>query len=80
MSAGFFAASKASLSFTFASGCVMSSLVAMPKYMCALIFGASRCGLFGLFVTSAPPWNEAPAPTRFGTAAAVRITSAPPMQ
>ena len=31
-------------------------------------------------VTSPPPWNDAPAPTRFGTAAAVFITSGPPMQ
>ena len=26
------------------------------------------------------PWNEAPAPTRFGRVAAVRMTSCPPMQ
>ena len=37
----------------------MSSLDAIPKYMRALIFGASRCGLSGLSVTRPPPWNEA---------------------
>ena len=39
------------------AGC-MSSFAAMPKYMRALIFGASRCGLSGLSVTRPPPWNE----------------------
>ena len=51
-----------------------------PKYIRALIFGASRCGLSGLSVTRPPPWNDAPAPTRSGTAAAVFTTSGPPMQ
>ena len=58
----------------------MSSFAAIPKYIRALIFGASRCGLLALSVTSPPPWNEAPAPTRFDTAAAVFTTSGPPMQ
>ena len=31
-------------------------------------------------VTSPPPWNEATAPTRSGTAAAVRNAIGPPMQ
>jgi len=39
------AAAKAAFSLTLASGCFSSSLDAMPKYMRALIFGASRCGL-----------------------------------
>ncbi len=37
-------------------------------------------GASGLSVTRPPPWKEAPAPTRPDTAAAVRSTSAPPMQ
>ena len=53
---------------------------AIAKYMRALIFGASRCGLSGLSVTRPPPWKEAPAPMRSGTAAAVFTTSGPPMQ
>ena len=36
-------------------------------------------GLFGLGVTSPPPWNDPPAPMR-SDAAAVRTTSGPPMQ
>ena len=40
----------------------------------------SRCGLSGWSVTSPPPWNDAPAPTRSGTAAAVRMVIGPPMQ
>src|SRR5262249_35318518 len=79
-SAGTFAAANASRSLSFASGCRSSSFLATPKYIRALIFGASRCGLFGLLVTRPPPWNEAPAPTRSGSVAAVRTTSAPPMQ
>ena len=45
-----------------------------------LAFRGLRCGLFGLSVTSPPPWNEATAPTRSGTAAAVRNAMGPPMQ
>ncbi len=36
--------------------------------------------LFGISVTSPPPWNEAAAPTRSGFAAAVRSAIGPPMQ
>ena len=61
-------------------GLALSSFDATPKYIRALIFGASRCGLSGLSVTRPPPWNEAPAPMRSGTAAAVLTTSGPPMQ
>ena len=44
-------------------------------YRRAFIFGASKCGLLGFAVTSPPPWKEATAPTRSGTAAAVLMTS-----
>ena len=37
-----------SFNLSFASGCHMSSFAAIPKYIRALILGASRCGLFGL--------------------------------
>lgn len=37
-------------------------------------------GLSGSSVTRPPPWNDAPAPIRSGTAAAVRIVIGPPMQ
>jgi hypothetical protein len=36
-----------SRSFVLRVGCCMSSFDAMPKYIRALIFGASRCGLSG---------------------------------
>src|SRR5438046_1966785 len=54
----------------------MSSFDATPKYIRALIFGASRCGLAGVSVTSPPPWNDAPAPIRSGDAAEVLTASA----
>ena len=39
-----------------------------------------QCRLSGLSVTRPPPWNDAPAPIRTGSAAALRTTSAPPIQ
>ena len=78
--AGTFAAANAAFNLSFASGCRMSSFAAMPKYIRALILGARRCGLLGLSVTKPPPWKDAPAPMRSGTAAAVLTTSGPPMQ
>jgi hypothetical protein len=45
-----------------------------------LRFRSLQCGLFGFVVTSPPPWNDATAPTRSGTAAAVRNAIGPPMQ
>jgi hypothetical protein len=61
-------------------GCFSSSFAAIANRYDAFIFGTSRCGLSGLSVTSPPPWNDAPAPTRFGNRSAVRIVSGPPMQ
>src|SRR5690242_4187794 len=46
----------------------------------AFVFAAARCGLSGLAVASPPPWKDATAPTRSGTAAAVRNAIGPPMQ
>ena len=80
ISAGSFAAANASLRIVFASGSRLSSLSAIANRNCAFIFGTSRCGLSGFLVTRPPPWNEAPAPTRSGTAAAVRIVIGPLMQ
>ena len=39
-----------------------------------------KCGLFGMVVTSPPPWKVATAPTRSDIAAAVRNAIGPPMQ
>ncbi len=58
----------------------MSSFSAIAIRNCAFICGIMRCGLSGAFVTRPPPWKVHAAPTRFGTAAAVRITIGPPMQ
>ena len=57
-----------------------SSFAAIATRNCALVFAACRCGLFGVSFTSPPPWNDATAPTRSGTAAAVRNAIGPPMQ
>ena len=52
----------------------------MAKRKLACIFGTNKCGLASSSVASLPPWNEAPAPIRFGMAAAVRMVIGPPMQ
>src|SRR6185503_20212971 len=64
-------ASKTSAQFLFAAIAIRN---------CALVFDACRCGLFGWSVTRPPPWNDATAPTRAGTAADVRKAIGPPMQ
>ena len=66
--------------FYLASGSRWSSFSATANRKCAFIVGMSRCGLSGFLVTSPPPWNDAAAPTRSGTAAAVRNAMGPPMQ
>jgi hypothetical protein len=63
-----------------ASGWLSSSFSAIAKRNWASILGTRRCGLSAPSVTNPPPWNDAPAPTRSGTAAAVRIVNGPPMQ
>ena len=80
ISAGRSALTKASLSTVFDCGSFWSSLAAIAIRNCAFICGINRCGLSGLSVTRPPPWKVAPAPTRSGKAAAVRITNGPPMQ
>ena len=62
----------------FSSGDRVSSFSAISMRNCALVFAACRCGLFGVSVASPPPWNEATAPTRSGTAAAVQTRSGRP--
>ena len=64
----------------FASGSRSSSFSATANRYRAFICGTSKCGLSGFCVTRPPPWNDAAAPTRSATAAAVRIVIGPPMQ
>ena len=59
ISAGSFAFANVSFSTFFSFGARLSSFSAMAMRNCALVFAACRCGLFGMSVTSPPPWNEA---------------------
>ena len=58
----------------------MSSLAAIATRNDALVFDAIASGLSAFGVTRPPPWNDAAAPTRSDTLAAVRNAIGPPMQ
>src|SRR5215469_8826431 len=73
-------AASARSNLAIASVVMLRSLVACPKYSCALIRGSTRCGLVGSSVYKPPPWNDATAATLLGIAAAVRIANAPVKQ
>jgi hypothetical protein len=74
------ALANVSFSTSFSIGRAMSSLAAIATRNDALVFDAMASGLSASGVTRPPPWNDATAPTRSGTLAAVRNAIGPPMQ
>jgi hypothetical protein len=66
------AASGGGGSASLSAGAFSSSFCAMAKRNEACVLAISLLGLSSASPTSPPPWNDAAAPTRAGTAAAVR--------